>query len=227
MAARRGWRTSSIDVEGGVHVRGLVRPPTRKDAPWILYFPGNSETQLAESQVFLDALCDGRDWGAAVYTYRGFDGSQGKPRWGVILRDADEVFLALREREKIPLERLHVVGFSLGTLSAVEVFHRRPASLTLLAPFTRVDMVGASLARRVWPEDYDLLRRARGITAGQPPILVMHGATDTVLPVAMGRTVAKAMSAQYIEVPDADHVGLLSSALTLEAVRARVGTGRA
>src|SRR5260370_38878216 len=97
LGARPGWRARSLELEGGVVLRGLVRRPDGTSpaspgrgrdmdtgAPWILFFPGNSSTLLAEAQRFLDALVAERNWGAVVWAYRGFDGSGGQPSPNVL-----------------------------------------------------------------------------------------------------------------------------------------------
>src|SRR5438105_4059106 len=47
LAARPGWSARSLEVAPGVRLRGLIRKPASAGGPWVLFFPGNSDSQLA------------------------------------------------------------------------------------------------------------------------------------------------------------------------------------
>lgn len=217
LGARPGWSTRELTVAPDVTLRGLVRAPRRPGAPTVLLFPGNSGQQLAEGQRFLEALGAGSDLGLAVFSYRGFDGSPGRFTQGALREDGVRVYAQLREETGAAL---HVVGFSLGTWVASAVAAAQPpASLTLLAPFTELAIVGDSpLARLSTGERYET---APQLAPLQGPVLVLHGAADESLPVQMGREVAAALGprARYQELPGVGHLGLLGEPRALQAVR--------
>jgi pimeloyl-ACP methyl ester carboxylesterase len=215
LAARPGWTASTIDVEPGITLRGLVHPPAAEGAPWVLFFPGNGPGQLAQSQGYLDRLRGDRPWGMAVWSYRGFDGSGGAPGRDAILADAVKVLDQLCAREHVTRERVRLVGFSLGSHVAASTAARaardggRIASLTLLASPSVID---------VKDERYDTLALLPDLAG---PVLVIHGAADEALPVAQGRAVAAHLGdrVRWLELPRVGHEGILDAAPALDAVR--------
>ena len=229
LAARPGWRAEAVPaVTPGVSLRGLVRAPRTPGTPWILFFQGNSARLLAEGQEFLEALAAQDDLGLAVVAWRGFDGSEGDPAREPLLADAVAEVGWLRAHGAGPAP-LHLVGFSLGTMPAVAAAlaaqggptELRPRTLTLLAPFTALQMCEAGhLNRFLTAEDWDLLPLLSALVV---PTLVVHGTADQTLPVEMGRAVAQAIpGAQFVEVHDQGHVPLLLDERALAAVRAVV-----
>src|SRR5215471_16107806 len=83
LASKPGWSAANVTVAPGIKLMGLVRRPAGKDAPWIVYYPGNDAMQLRRGQAVLSRVGDGKDWGLAVFAYRGYDSSDGVP----LLRD--------------------------------------------------------------------------------------------------------------------------------------------
>jgi pimeloyl-ACP methyl ester carboxylesterase len=220
LASRPRWRARSLDVDPGVVLRGLERRPADAHAPWVLYFPGNSTEMLAGAQRFLDALIGDRDWGAAVWAYRGFDSSGGTPDPRVLAEDGWRAAVELTTAEHCGRDRVHLVGFSLGTSVAAAVATRAAgapfASTTLLAPLTEIDVRPSGW----WfgGHRYETLPYLASMPA---PVLVVHGGADVVLPVADGRTIASSLGsrARYVEVPGVGHVELLGEARAIDAVR--------
>jgi pimeloyl-ACP methyl ester carboxylesterase len=222
IAARPGWSARPIDVAPGVTLRGIVRRPTRADAPWLLFFGGNGGSVLADAQRTIEAVRGGEDWGAATWAYRGFDSSTGTPGPEALASDAWAVYTRLLEDEKLTPSRVHVVGFSLGTSFAASIAARAastpPASLTLLAPMTALDiMVGGKYLGDA--HRYETTPYLDAITT---PTLVVHGSADEALPVDYGRAVAQRLGsrAQYTEIPGVKHAQLVETPEALGAVRA-------
>src|SRR5689334_18229222 len=71
--AHDGWNFASLPVGGGVVLTGLERRTQNPTAPWVVFYGGNSPDFLREGVRFVDSLLDGRDWGASVWAYRGYD----------------------------------------------------------------------------------------------------------------------------------------------------------
>src|SRR5688500_1218894 len=65
-AAKPGWAKSELEVAPGIKLRGLVRKPSSAAAPWVLFYPGNDESQLERGQAFLMRLSSAQDFGLAV-----------------------------------------------------------------------------------------------------------------------------------------------------------------
>src|SRR5262249_9771492 len=153
---------------------------------------------------------------AIVWAYRGFDGSGGEPDAQVLAEDAWTAADDLRKTERCSRDRVHIVGFSLGTSLVAAVSARAGgapfASTTLLAPLTQIDVRPPG---RWWPggHRYETLSYLAAMAA---PILVVHGGADDVLPVDGGRLVARRLGARarYVEIPGVGHVDLLQDART-------------
>src|SRR5260221_10153518 len=124
LGSKPGWRLSVIDRGGGMVLRGLERRAANPASPWILFFEGNSAHLLEEAQRFLDALVDGRDWSAATWAYRGYDGSGGRPDFASLVSDGWQEYEGLMPEERIDRSRIHLVGFSLGPSVAVAIAAR-------------------------------------------------------------------------------------------------------
>ena len=220
LGSRPRWRNRSLEVEAGVVLRGLERRPVSIDAPWILFFPGNSSTLLAEAQQFLDALVGERDWGAVVWAYRGFDGSGGQPSPSVLADDGWKAAENLTRVEGCPRDRIHVVAFSLGTSVATAVSARAAsasfASITLLAPLTKIDIGRAGWWSRA--HRYETLSH---LAATVGPVLVVHGGADAVLPAEGGRLIAARLGlrARYVELASAGHIDLLQDPRAIDVIR--------
>jgi pimeloyl-ACP methyl ester carboxylesterase len=219
LGTKLGWRRRSLDAGGGIVLRGLERPASDPASPWILFFEGNSANSLADAQRFLDALLDGNDWGAATWAYRGYDGSGGKPDPTVLMSDGWQEYQRLLIEEAIDCSHVHLVGFSLGTsvvaAIAARAGPRAPASVTLLAPMTELDMVTGRLSRA---HRYETLKYLDAI---EGPVLILHGGRDTTLAVEGGRLLAGRLGARagYVERPELGHLDLREAPEVLNAVR--------
>jgi hypothetical protein len=228
LGARPGWRCAAVPAQGGLSLRGLLRPPRAAAAPWLLFFQGNSLRLLAEGQEFLEAVAGAEDLGLAVVSWQGYDGSPGRPGRDALVADALAAtrWLQANGARGSPL---HLVSFSLGTLPALAVAVegqegpalQRPRSLTLLAPYTALRMHGDGwLERRFGADLFDarpLLPRV------QVPTLVIHGRADQALPLAMGQAVGQAIrGARLLVLDGVGHLDLLADPRTHAAVRAAV-----
>ena len=219
MAARPGWRAQLLEVAPGIRLRGLVREPATPDAPWVLFFSGNSANMLGESQRVLDELCANRGWGGVVWAYRGYDSSGGTPAPEALAQDGFKGYLQLLAERKIGPQAVHVVGFSMGTSVAVAVAalasQNPPASLTLLAPMTELYMGNRT---QMLLHHYETTKWLSKVLS---PTLVVHGAQDATLDVEGGRAVARALGsrATLLELAGLGHYELPMSPQAQDAVR--------
>jgi len=226
LAAKAGWAKAEVVVAPGITLRGLVRRPSSPAKPWLLFYPGNDESQLDRGQGFLIGLGADLDLGLAVFAYRGYDASDGKPALADMRADAPQILAQLCQKEGIKPSQVHLAGFSIGGHFAVHAARgaaergQRAATLTLLASVDDIVMYHASVFEKLSAgEDY----QTRPYLAGVPaPVLVLQGTADQALDGAgQGRAIAAALGerGKYVELPGVEHVPLLANATALEAVR--------
>jgi pimeloyl-ACP methyl ester carboxylesterase len=226
LAAKPGWAKAELEVAPGVALRGLVRRPSGPGKPWVLFYPGNDESQLDRGQSFLSELGGAEDWGLAVFGYRGYDASEGKTSLAAMGEDAPEILARLCQKETLEPARVHVVGFSIGGHMAVRAARAaaergaRAATLTLFAPVNDIIMYHAGpLEKLSAGEDYQTSPLLPGIPG---PVLVLQGTADEALDgPSQGQDIAKALGdrAKYVERPGVKHVPLLFDAEALKAAR--------
>jgi pimeloyl-ACP methyl ester carboxylesterase len=223
-----GWQRSPLTAAPGVVLNGIVRRPSAKEAPWLLFFPGNDASQLATAKKFLEHVRGSRDWGLAVWAYRGFASSGGTPERDALVSDADEIYSHLIQSEHLDPGQVHVVAFSLGGYLAAHAVGvaaragRKPASLSLLAAVQDIAMVRASWAQRVVPGDvYEILPLLDAVPG---PVLAMIGTKDEAVGVEQGRKIAARLGARarYVEVPGVTHNPLLEQEEAFAEVRKMV-----
>jgi pimeloyl-ACP methyl ester carboxylesterase len=226
LAARPGWSKSEVEVAPGIRLRGLLRKPPTVAADWLLFYPGNDESQLERGQAFLQSLGGDSSLGLAVFAYRGYDASDGKPKLSDMQADAPEILARLCAAQGVEPARVHLIGFSIGGHFAVQAAAgaarraQRAASLTLLASVDDIVMTHPS----PWEyfslgEDY----QTRPFLSGVPePVLVIQGTADAALAgPGQGRALAAALGprGRYLELEGVEHVPLLQNAVALDAVR--------
>lgn len=225
LAAHPGWAARQITVAPGIRLNGLVRRPAAPSAPWVLFYQGNDATLLERGQSFLEKLGAGRDWGLAVYAYRGYDSSDGTPQLADLAADAPVILDQLVKTEQVELSKIHIVGFSIGghlstqAMAARAAGVPRPASLSLLAPADDIIMFRRSLYEKLDPGD-DMQTRPL-LDAVPAPVLVVQGAADATLGTQQGKNIAEKLGqrAEYVEIPGAGHIELLSDARATDRVR--------
>lgn len=231
LAAKPGWSAAGIPVAPGVELRGLVRRPVAPEAPWVLFYPGNDAAPLRTGQSWLERLAAQRDWGLALFAYRGYDSSGGQPRLPDLAVDAPLVLTRLCSLVDISPERVHLVGFSLGGHFAVHAARaaaqqqRNAATLTLLAGVNDIVMVRPSLLMSLARGDeYE----TQGLLDQVPaPVLLIQGGADTALHgPSQGRAMAAALGpkATYRELAGVGHEELLEQEATLAMVRDFIAT---
>jgi pimeloyl-ACP methyl ester carboxylesterase len=231
LASRPGWSTANVTVAPGIKLMGLVRRPRANDAPWVLYYPGNDATQLKRGQAFLGRLSGDQDWGLAVFSYRGYDSSDGVPMIEDLATDAPRILTELCQAEKITPQQVHMVAFSIGGYLAVRAVdalaaqNEKPASLSLLASVNDIVMVRRSVWAKLDPgDDMQTTPFLSGVPA---PVLVLQGAADETLggPV-QGRALAQGLGdrAHYVELPGVGHNVLIETESAITEVHAFVTT---
>jgi fermentation-respiration switch protein FrsA (DUF1100 family) len=151
----------------------------------ILYFPGNGDFLAGSASRFRAMTSDGT--GLVALSYRGYAGSTGQPSEQGLLLDAAAAYAFTSARYSA--DRIVVWGFSLGTGVAVALAAGQPVGkLILEAPYTSIADV-AALGFRIVPVRWlmrDQFRSDERIARVTAPLLIMHGARDSTIPIAFG-----------------------------------------
>jgi pimeloyl-ACP methyl ester carboxylesterase len=163
-----------------------------------------------------------------VYSYRGFDSSGGKPGPETMREDGYRILSDLLVHERLDPSKVHVVAFSMGGYVAAAAVgkaareHKVVASLSLLAPVERMEMIRSVWQGRVSMGD---IIDTRPLLPDLPgPVLVLHGSKDATLDVSQGRSIATELGsrARFRELAGVGHLPIRENAEAIDAVRAMI-----
>ena len=186
--ADSGLAGEAVEVStlDGERLRGW-HVPARPGRALFVYFHGNAGALANRAARFRRLVARGD--GLVAVALRGYPGSSGEPSEAGFARDADAIYaqaLALG----YGADRIVVIGESMGSGVAVALAARRPvAALALDSPFSSAVDVAAS-AYWMFPVRLlmrDPMRSDRAIADVKPPLLIVHGTADDVVPIEFGR----------------------------------------
>ena len=183
--------------------------PPREDKPVVLYFHGNGGALAMRAGRFRKLAADGT--GVLALSYRGYGGSSGSPTEIGLIEDAQTAYRFAAAR--YGASRLALWGESLGSGVAVALAAKQPvAALILEAPFTSAADAGAGHypflpVRWLIKDPFHSDRRIADVRA---PVLVMHGAHDSVVPISLGEKLFGLIPGQkqFVRFSDAGHNNL-------------------
>lgn len=192
---------------------------------WFM-FNGNATVALSWLDLIEDLPND--DDGFLMFDYPGYGVNEGRPTRQNIEAASTAATRALADYYGIDLEQLGghlgILGQSIGTGAALDLAVNVPVNrIILISPFTTL----VEMARKVvgWPLNQLVLdrynNRARLEELGQrevpPEVVIVHGSSDNIIPVEMGRELAESFPelVEYHEVKGGDHNYLIDSARPL------------
>lgn len=163
---------------------------------------GNAE-DLGDDREWLEGL---RRAGFSVlaYDYQGYGTSQGRPTEKTAYEDEIAAYEYLTQELKTSPDHIIVFGRSVGSGPAVHVAARRPAAgLILQSPFLSAFRV----VTHVPLLPFDKFPNYKEIGRVHCPVLIIHGANDSVIPLRHGQKLFDAANQpkQLVVVPRADH----------------------
>ena len=172
---------------------------------------GNVGDRLAHLELLSAAGLD-----VLAFDYRGYGRSTGRPSEHGLHLDARAARDALLGRDRVEPSRVIYVGESLGGAVALALaLELPPAGLILQSAFTSVrDMARLHyplIPLALVPDAYPSLRL---IAALRTPLLVLHGARDTIVPLMHGEALLEAAPGpkRMHVFPGAGHNDLLAEA---------------
>jgi uncharacterized protein len=186
-----------IDVRtrDGLTISGWFKAPADKGKPVVIIFHGNAGNiamRNFKARLFIDAR-----YGALLAEYRGYGGNPGKPTEKGLYADA-HAYLDWLEKQGFPPARVVLYGESLGTGVAVQMASEKPGykGIILESPFSSI----VSMAQKIYffapawllvRDRYDSIAKIKSIKI---PLLILHGAVDTIVPYYQGKRLFDAAS---------------------------------
>jgi fermentation-respiration switch protein FrsA (DUF1100 family) len=211
-----------VDTADGERVL-LWHVPPKGDKPVILYFHGNGGALRYRVDRFRALTADGT--GLVALSYRGYGGSTGRPTESGLLEDAAAAYAFAAAR--YPPERIALWGESLGSGVAVALAAEKPVGRVVLeAGFSSAADVGAGVywyvpVRLLMKDQFRSDLRVGKVTA---PVLMLHGARDNIIPIALGERLYALINApkRFVRYPDGGHENLAAYG-AIEAARQFLG----
>jgi fermentation-respiration switch protein FrsA (DUF1100 family) len=194
-----------LTSEGGARVIVWHVPP-RGEQPVLIYFHGNGGALRHRVERFRAFTADGT--GLVALSYRGYGGSTGSPSETGLIADGEAAYRFAAAR--YPVERIVPFGESLGSGVAVALAAEHAIGrLILQAPFTSAADVAALVywflpVRLLMKDPFFSDQRIAKVTV---PLLILHGARDRVVPIALGeRLYALANEPKrFVRLPNGGH----------------------
>jgi uncharacterized protein len=196
----------------GERIGLVIRPPAGQQR-WIIFLYGNGMTVAGTWRV--RERLGGAGYGIACVEYAGFGVSSGSPSEPGCYRSADAAVTYLQRQASITLDRVTLVGWSLGSAVAVDLASRHGVrGQVLLSPMTSLLACAIDLTRigrtAFAAGPFDALSRARSINC---PTLIISGSADALTRPWMAEELTKAMGghARLISLPGVGHNNMLDS----------------
>ena len=193
--------------------------PHKEDAPVVLLSHGNSGNITIRAGLCELIMRSGAS--VFVYDYRGFGKSTGEPTVEGVSQDGVAAMDFLRARLGLPPERFYLYGESLGAAVSTYIHSQREcAGIVLQSGFSSLGAIAGHTFKplRLYPlwlypnpglDSAAILKRAE-----HPPLLVVHGKLDRVVPFEHGLALYEAASGrkQLLALPASSHSDLLATA---------------
>ena len=199
----------SVMTADGLKLNGLYWPSENTGMPVIIFFHGNVQDYdffLSRAREFSDA-----GYGFLLAEYRGYGGNPGKPSEEGLYYDARAYINALSKKFGTPVSNMVFIGYSLGTGVAVQMAleYKDVAGLVLQGAYIATSDV-AKMKYWMFPVDFvmqDQYRSIDKIADVKAPLLMIHGARDTTIPIKLAEDLYSAAkrSKLFIRLEHAGH----------------------
>lgn len=209
-AAGLPFTDQRIPTEDGetLHAWWLEHPEPRAQ---VVFWHGNG----GNLSLWLDVIVGLRRRGFSVLAadYRGYGDSTGKPSERGLYRDADATLRTFNERLRKPGVPVIYWGRSLGSpVAAYNASRAAPdgVGVVLESPFPdmRTAIGGSPVLRLLSVFSSYGFPTSRFLEGYDGPILVLHGDSDSIIPLSAGRAVyerARGTRKTFAVIPGADH----------------------
>jgi fermentation-respiration switch protein FrsA (DUF1100 family) len=195
-----------IETEDSVKIQSYFIP-NRSSKNILIYFHGNGGNIGHR----LDDLLKIGSFGVNVLGvgYRGYGKSEGTPSEKGIYLDGKAALEYTEKKLGFPLQRVIVLGRSIGTTVAVEISQNTNINgLVLVTPLTsgkdQARASGLGLVAFLAGNSFNNLEKVVNISC---PILIVHGTRDRLIPFQMGKRLFNRIKGakQFISIENAGH----------------------
>jgi uncharacterized protein len=201
-------RTVRIKTKDGERIVTWLVPP-KEGKPIVLFFHGNSEILAWRVKRFQTLTAEGL--GLLAVSFRGYAGSTGSPTEAGLIKDGEAAYAYAASR--YPADKIAIWGYSLGSGVAVRLAAAHPvAKLVLEAPYTSaLDVAEARFpfmpVKLLMHDQFHSIDYIKDIHA---PLLILHGAKDQVVPIALGERMLVAANEpkRFVRFPNGQHTDL-------------------
>ncbi len=213
-SAKSDQRNLFFEVEPGVKISCRFYKAD-KNYPTILFFHGNGE--IAHDYNDIAPLFNEKKINLLVADYRGYGHSDEYPTIANILNDAGVLFADVKKllQDNGYLDKLFIMGRSLGSLCAVEIAKENKYTAGLIVESGSATNFRNYLAlfdlvpfeHPVWEEGRKFFNKEK-IRMVTMPTLIMHAENDSLIPLSEAEINFKnsgAKNKKLIIIPHADH----------------------
>ena len=186
-----GMLPAILQTEDGLSLDAAYRPATAS-LPVIVFFHGNGGS-IAGAAAATEQL-GAPGYGLLLVEYRGYGGNPGSPSEAGLYDDG-RAALAWLGGQGVSRDRIVLIGNSLGSGVATQLASEgKAAALILISGFSSLtDVAGRHYpwapVRLLLRDRYDNLTKLSRVHA---PVLILHGARDTLIPIEHGERLAAA-----------------------------------
>lgn len=188
---------------------------------WYLKLPGATRTYLVShgntgNMGFVLGLAPGLlETGASVflYDYQGFGKSEGEASYETAIDDGLAAYDFLVQEQHVPKEQIVLFGQSFGCAVASQVMQEREvAGVVLQSGFSNVKDAARDMCpwMQLYPDCFfpeTKLDNMTPYTTSHPPLLIIHGRKDVILPVKYASRIYNAAiePKQIVILPNSNH----------------------
>jgi pimeloyl-ACP methyl ester carboxylesterase len=233
-ARTSGTQEIRFRTSGGNQVAFFWQRENSETAPqnvWLL-FGGNGDLALAWLRLL--RAFPGQSTGYLLIDYPGYGICDGRPNPRTILENSECALQTLLEIKgwKVGAEHLGVLGHSLGGAAALQFAARNTVGrILLVSTFTRMDDMVREQIRiplgRLLRHRFDNVASLKAILLQNdvPKICIFHGQADEIIPLKMGRALAKLEPSRihFVEIAGSGHNDILQMPLPLSLQSALFG----
>jgi len=202
------WRVTARNERIGL----IIRPPS-SGQNWIVFFYGNGMTLGGTAHIRHRLASAG--YGVVCVEYAGYGVSSGSPSERGCYGSADAAVAYLEQEKSVALDRVALIGWSLGSAVAIDLASRRlVGAQILLSPLTSLFAAALDLAylgkAAFSAGPFNSLSKAKNVDC---PTLIVSGSNDALTRPWMANELTKAMGrrARLVSLPGVGHNDMLGS----------------